>query len=172
MKHLIVFSLLALMVGGCCTSKTLVREFPPNEIVRASELKEKQSDIEDLKVYLDEGDTFPLKLSVKSDLIGLEEKQVTLVAKRRIYIWVDFPEGFSRDEVSQMTKEEQRKAFLATRFYLSPDGRTWVPVRKQKTLMKAFGIEGGSISFGLDVSAKKGVTSQLSIRSRGKGQPQ
>jgi len=49
--------------------------------------------------------------------------------------------------------------------YLSPDAKSWVPYTDIKAVKKVFGMQGGSVSFGMGITKEDGLRIFLNART-------
>ena len=62
------------------------------------------------------------------------------------------PEGINVENKSAMSEEDKRKIFRNLMIYLSSDAKSWAPYTDIKALKKVFGIQRGSVSFGMGIT--------------------
>src|SRR5512137_286552 len=86
MKKLIIL-VPFLLAMGCAQTNVVVKEFDSDHIIHfnASQKLDEPAKLDTYAVYLEKGDTFPLELSLNSDIIGFSEKKVNMVVKERVY---------------------------------------------------------------------------------------
>ena len=164
----IVISLFALV--GCAKPQILEKHFSPEQILPLSQYRnlKNAAAINRHVAYLKKGDRIPLKLEIHSDLVGLAQDQIDLVAKRKLFFRIALPETISKNDLdkilslnqgrlSTMTANERETLFKGVMLYISPDGSMWAPLNDMRALKKIFGIEAGTLSFGVAMSESEGV---------------
>jgi len=170
-----VFSLLIL---GCAHTNIMVKEFKPEQIIHYSKLQNLEEDLKltDYVAYLNEGDTFPLELSIDTGIINVADKRIHLIVQQKVYFLVKVPENLSKEELaklekldkealSKMSQSDKTKLFKGYMIYISKDAISWVPLSDIKAVKKAFGIKEGRVSFGFGMSRKAGIISHLNVET-------
>jgi hypothetical protein len=62
--------------------------------------------------------------------------------------------------------ENEKQMFLKNiLIYLSPDAKRWIPYTDISATEKAFGIKGGSISFGMGITKQDGINIFLNAKT-------
>ena len=163
---------------GCAGNRLLTRPYSPGEIIHYSQLKswDESRNLNNCVVYVNEGDSIPLKLSMETDFMEIEQDQVDLVAKQKLYFMIKMPEDLSEDELAKLNKlnsrsfsemsKEQRAAFLKHyMLYISKDAVHWAPLYGGKAYRKVLGFKAGLLSFALLASPQKGLEGSLDIRT-------
>jgi hypothetical protein len=165
-----------LLVMGCAQTSVVVKEFPGDHIIHfnAFQKLDDPAIMDTYSVYLEKGDTFPLEISLNSDLIGFSEKKVNMVVKDRVYFRVKMPaditkeklaelKNLSRETVSAMSDSDRQELFKDFMVYVSKDGTHWAACNDMAAIKGLFGIKGGSISLGMGMNEKDGIWSFLNI---------
>ena len=169
--------ILILAIAGCAGRNIISKTFKPENIVHYSELDKLESipELNNHVVYLNKGDTFPLELSLDTNIVGIEEQKIDVVAKQKLFFMLKMPENLSKEELAQleslnkekfseMSDSDKRRLFENFILYISKDAVTWAPVYDIDSIKKVFGSKGGAISFGMGMSGKKGIWSRLSVK--------
>ena len=157
----ITILILILLISGCAGTNIISKEFRFENIVHYSKLDrlESTSDLASYVVYLDKGDMFPLEISFDTDIIGIANEKINVVAKQKLFFMLKMPENLSKEEwvelqnlnkekLSEMSKEDKRKFFANFMLYISKDATEWAPISDIKSIKKVFGSKskGGTIS--------------------------
>ena len=100
-RHAIV--ILVFVFAGCATSSIVVKEFDPEHVIHHRDLQKLESAaaLSNYVVYLDKGDTFPLMVSLDTSIVGIADKGIDIVAKRRLFFMLQVPESLSREELAE-----------------------------------------------------------------------
>ena len=65
-----------------------------------------------------------------------------------------------------MSKNEKQMFLKNIMIYLSADAKRWVPYTDIRAVEKAFGIKGGSISFGMGITKQDGINIFLNTKTK------
>jgi hypothetical protein len=176
MKKLVIL-IPFLLAMGCAQTNVVVKEFPSDHIIHfnAFQKLDNPSILDTYAVYLEKGDTFPLELSLNSDILGFFEKKVNMVVKERIYFRLKMPlnitkeklselKNLSKETLSNMSESDREQFFKDFMVYVSKDGIHWAACNDLDGIKGLFGIKGGSISLGMGMNEKDGVWSFLNIK--------
>jgi hypothetical protein len=174
MKKIILLSLFV-FVAGCGGNGIVVREFDSAHVLPCNKLQklENAADLKNYIGYLDKGDTFPLTLNIDNDILGVNQKTIDIVMKRKLYFMVKMPENPTKEELEiveklswdSMSKSELEKFFERYMLYVSVDAVHWAPLYDGKALKQVLGIKGGTFSFGIGMDKKEGVKSVLTVKT-------
>jgi len=166
---LIMFSI----VLGCANQRIIRQEYKPEQKIHYSQMKTIDN-ISNYVFYLDEGDIIPLQLTLDSELVDIDDWKCDLILKQKVYFRLKMPEG-TQDINTLPISENERQMFLKNiLIYLSADAERWIPYTDVSAAAKAFGIKGGSISFGMGITEQDAINIFLNVktnkRHRGIGQ--
>ncbi len=167
--------LLLVLVSGCGGNNIVVKKFEPTHVVHVSQL-EKLDNIADLKNYagyLNKGDTFPLKLDIDSNIVGIRQKTLDIVLKQKLYFMMKLPENPTKEELAKlekldfanMSKSEQESFFSRYMLYVGTDAEHWAPICDGRALKRVLGIKGGTFSLEFGMDEKEGVKSVLTVKT-------
>jgi len=171
-----VFLLILLVcTAGCGGNNIVVKKFDPSHVVHVRTL-EKLDNITDLKNYagyLDKGDTFPLKLEIDNDIIGVNQKAIDIAMKQKLYFMVKMPENPTKEELTRVEKldfdsmsdSERESFFKRYMLYVGTDAEHWAPMSDGRALKNVLGIKGGTFSVGFGMDQKEGVKSVLTVKT-------
>jgi hypothetical protein len=148
---------------GCAGPSVVLRDFGPEKTIHYSQLKD-VGNLSDYAVYLDEGDTIPVRLNLDSDLFDLSTQEVGLVLKKRLYFRVKVPEGVDLENASEMSERDKQKLLKQIKVYLSLDGKTWAPYTDMKAVNRVLGLKGGSFSVGMGMTKEEGVQIFINVK--------
>jgi hypothetical protein len=174
MKKLILLSL-CLFVAGCGGNGIVVKKFKPAYIVHVPELQ-KLDNVADLKNYagyLDKGDSFPLELNFDDNILGVRQKSIDIVMKKRLFFMVKVPDNPTKEELLRiekldfdtMSEAEQKSFFSRYMLYVATDAEHWAPMNDGRALKRVLGIKGGTFSFGIGMNKAEGVKSVLTMKT-------
>jgi hypothetical protein len=157
------FSVLFILAAffGCTKKNIIVQNYESEQIVHCSKIRTIDN-ITNYVIYLNEGDSIPLKITLDSEFIGISDEEVNLILKRKVYFRLRMPENYNAEEISSMNEEERRKTLKKIRIYLSPDAVKWAPYNDIKAVEQLFGIKGGFFSVGMGITKEEGVQIFLS----------
>ncbi len=174
----IAILILILITAGCARINIISKEFRPENIIHYSQLDKLEStpsNLNNYAVYLDKGDRFPLELSLDTDIIGIANKKIDIVANQKLFFMLKIPENLSKEELaelenlgkekrSEIRESDKGKLFANTMLYVSRDANEWAPISDIKAVKKVLGNKGGTISFGMGMSKKEGIWSYLNVK--------
>ncbi len=174
MKICVLFLLLVL-ISGCGGNSIVVRKFEPAHVLPVREIQklENIADLRNYAGYLDKGDTFPLTLNIDNDVIGINQKSIDVVIKRKLYFMVKMPENPTKEELARlekldfesMTRSEQENFFSRYMLYVGTDAEHWAPMCDGRALKHVLGIKRGTFSFGFGMDKKEGVKSVFTVKT-------
>ncbi len=174
MKKCLLLLLLILMCG-CGGNNIVVKKFEPAYVLHVRELQ-KLENIAELKKYagfLDKGDTFPMTLNIENDVIGIKQKSIDFVIKRKLYFMVKMPDNPTKEELARlekldfesMSKSEQDNFFRRYMLYVGTDAEHWAPMHDGRALKHVLGIKRGTFSVGFGMDKKEGVKSVFTVKT-------
>jgi hypothetical protein len=155
---------LIIMIVGCTKQNIILQDFGPEQIVHYSHIKNIEK-ISDYAIYLDKGDTIPVKMTLDSELVDIADWKCDLVLKKKVYFKLKIPEDINAKNKLSMSKNEKRNFLRNIMIYLSADAKRWVPYSDIRAAEKAFGIKGGSISFGMGITKQDGINIFLNAKT-------
>lgn len=169
---------LPLFIIGCAHPGIMVKEFNPEQIIHYSKLEnlDDGTKLTHYVAYLNEGDTFPMELSMDTGIITIADKKIDLIAQQKLYFLAKMPVNLPKEELarlenldketwSKMSESDKKKIFKDYMIYISKDAINWVPLSDIKAVKEAFGIKGGRVSFGVGMSREVGIISHLNIET-------
>ena len=174
MKKLILLSL-CLFIAGCGGNGIVVKKFEPANIVHIPDLK-KLDNIAELKNYagyLEKGESFPLEINIDNDILGVRQKSIDIVMKKRLYFMVKMPENPTKEELERlkkldfdsMSEAELKRFFSRYMLYLGTDAEHWAPLYDGRALKRVLGVKSGKFSFGLGMNNTEGIKSVLTVKT-------
>jgi len=152
------------IVVGCANQRTIYQEYKPERKIHYSQMKTVE-DISSYAFYLDEGDTIPLQLTLDSELVDIDDWKCDLLLKQKVYFRLKMPEGMQDINTLQMSENEKQIFLKNIMIYLSPDAEKWIPYTDISAAAKAFGIKGGSISFGMGITKQNAINIFLNVKT-------
>lgn len=161
------FYIILVMVSiiiGCANPNIMFQEYKPDQIIHCSRIKNIKN-LSNYAIYLDKGDKIPVKMSLDSELLDIADTKVDLILKQKVFFRLKMPEGINAKNKPAMSKEEKQMFLKNMMIYLSPDAKVWVPYTDINAVEKAFGIKGGSISFGMGITKKDGMAIFLKAKT-------
>ena len=152
------------IIIGCANQRIIYQEYKPDQIIHCSQMKNIEN-LSNYAIYLDKGDKIPVMMSLDSELLDIADTKVDLILKQKVYFRLKMPEGLNANNKSAMNKEEKQMFLENIKIYLSSDAKRWVPYTDINAVKKAFGINGGSISFGMGITKENGITTFLNVKT-------
>lgn len=125
--------------------------------------------------YLEAGQRAPLKLRVENDWFGVEEQEIHLVVKRRIYLRLVLPKDFPKEKLERLTRlddkelaamspAEEADLFRGVALLASPDAVRWASVGDGQALKDVFDIKSGNLSLGMGLLKSDGFWASLTLK--------
>jgi hypothetical protein len=170
-----IIPILGVLLTGCAGNRALTKSYPSEKIIHYSQLKNltEPGEIKNYAIYVNPGETIPMKISMESDFMDFKQKQIDLIAKEKLYFMVEVSENLSPDEweklnahsFSDMTDAE-RAAFLKKfMVHISRDGLSWAPLFGGHAYREVLGFKEGRISFAVMASKDDGLGVSLDIKT-------
>ncbi len=161
MKYRIFAALIVMSVLiGCAKPNIINQRFDPEKIVHKSQTKNIDK-LDDYVVYLDKGDTIPIKISLDTEFLDVADDSINLVVKKKIYIRKDVPDALKNDKASSMNDAKKNEHIKKTNFFISPDAVRWTQIIDPKfveALKQLFGIKGGSFTAAIDLPKEESIS--------------
>jgi len=88
-----------------------------------------------------------------------------LILKQKVYFRLRIPEGINVENKSALSEEDKQIFFKNFMIYLSSDAKSWAPYTDIKAVKKVFGIQGGSVSFGMGITKQDGLSIYLNVKT-------
>lgn len=157
---LIVFSLF-LFVSCGETSSVIIKQVSHDQMIYykdVTSLTEGLDNSDEYVIFLKKGDSIPLQVTLENDFVAVEDKDVTLIAKKNIYFMIRNLEIDSSSKKYKITAN--------SRIYVSFDALQWSPVYDLDGFKQIAKIEDESVSFGFSVGQDRAIRSNLVIESR------
>ncbi len=151
---------------GCAKPNIINQRFDSKKIVHSSQTKNIDN-LSDYAVYLDKGDTIPLKISLDSEILDVAEDAINLVLKKKIYVRTEVPDALKNDNASSMSEAEKNKYIKKIKFFISPDAIRWAQINDPEfieAVKQLFGIKGGSFAAGIGLSKEDGINAYLKAK--------
>jgi hypothetical protein len=161
-----IFAILAMVsiIIGCANQRIIYQEYKPKQKIHYSQMKIIE-DISNYVFYLDEGDKIPLQLTLDSELVDIDDWRCDLILKQKVYFRLRMPEGFLDINKLPMRENEKQMFFRNILIYMSADAEEWIPYTDIGAIAKAFGIKGGSTSFGVGITKKDAINIFLNVKT-------
>jgi hypothetical protein len=167
-----------LVVAGCAGHKVLVKTVSPGKMIHYSELQgwDETKSLNGHVIYINAGETIPLKITMESDFMAFKQDHVDLVAKQKLYFMIKMPENLSDEglarintltgrDVANMSDRQRKTFFQDYMLYLSRDAAHWAPLYGSRAYRKVLGFKEGTISLGLMAGTRDGLAANLGIRT-------
>jgi len=160
------FSILMMMIiiVGCAKPSIIFQEFKTERIIHYSQMKDIEN-ISNYVVYLNKGDKIPLKMTLDSEILDIANEEINLILKQKVYFRLRIPEGINAENNSAMSEEEKQRIIKNIKIYLSSDAKMWALYTDIKAVEQAFGIKGGSVSFGMGITKEDGIRIFLNAKT-------
>lgn len=157
--------LMMLTIIVCCTKPSIiVQDFKTEQMIHYSQMKNMEN-LSNYVVYLNKGDKIPLKMTLDSEVLDMDNEEINLILKQKIYFRLRIPEGIYAENESTMSEEDKRRFYKNFMIYLSADAKSWAPYTDIKAVQQIFGITGGSISFGIGITKEEGMKIFLNAKT-------
>ena len=178
-KGQVVFVLaLVLLMTGCVSSKVLTKPSSAEKMIHYSELPTlgESINLNNYVLYVNAGESIPLKISMETDFMEFGQDHVDIVAKQKLYFMIKMPEDLTSEELarlskleardfSEMTPRQRRKFMKNYMLFVSKDAEHWAPLYGSKAYRQVLGFRGGMLSFGVMASTTDGLGASLDIRT-------
>lgn len=180
-KHCILAGLvlsMVLAITGCAGQRVLVKPTRVEKMVHYSELKgwDETKNLNGYVVYVNEGETIPLKISMESDFMDFKQDRIDVIAKQKLYFMIKMPEDLTPEELarledlsvnhfSKMSREEKSAFFKDYMLYVSRDAKHWAPLYGSRAYRKVLGFKEGLIHFGIMAGPTNGLEANLGIET-------
>ena len=163
------FAILAMVsiIIGCAKQRIIYQEYKPEQKIHYSQMKNIEN-ISDYAIYLDKGDKIPVKMTLDSKLVDIADWKCDLVLKQKVYFRLKMPEDINAKNKLSMSKDEKLMFLRNIMIYLSSDAEKWVPYTDISAAGKAFGIKGGSISFGMGITKQDAINIFINAKTNRK----
>jgi hypothetical protein len=161
------FSIVLVMVSiiiGCANQRMIYQEYSPEKQIHYSQMV-KVENLSNYAIYLEEGDKIPVKMTLDSDLVDVADWKCDLILKQQVYFKMKLPEDISAINKLSMSENEKQMLIKNITIYLSSDAKRWAPYTDISAVEKAFGIRGGSISFGMGITKHDGINIVLNAET-------
>jgi len=165
-------------ITGCAGQKVLVKPAIAEKVIHYSELRgwDETKNLNGYVVYVNEGETIPLKLSMESDFMDFKQDRIDVIAKQKLYFMIKMPEDLSAaelarledlktDHFSKMSREEKSAFFKDYMLYVSRDAKHWAPLYGSRAYRKVLGFKHGLIHFGIMAGPANGLEANLAIET-------
>jgi hypothetical protein len=176
MRYFVVVVFIALF--GCAGSHLVQEPYAPEQMVHFSEIQSLKS-VESLNkhiIYMNPGDSLPLKLSFETEWLDIKQKQVDLVAKNKMYFRLKLSPDMTEEKLKQlvdldpeklsaMNDTDREKLFKGIMLYLSKDALHWASMNDPRAVKEVLGFKTGMIFFGAGMSDTEGVWSILEVKT-------
>ena len=161
-----VFTILTLLIiiVGCTKQSIILHDFRTEQIIHCSQI-ENIENISNYAIYLNKGDKIPLKMTLDSEVLDIANEEINLILKQKVYLRLRIPEDINAENKSTMSEEDKQKFFKNFMIYLSSDAKSWAPYTDIKAVKKVFGIQGGSVSFGMGITKEDGIRIFLNAKT-------
>ena len=167
-----------LAITGCAPQKVLVHPSSPDKMIHYADLQmwDETKSLNGHVIYVNQGETIPLKISLESDFMTSEQDHIDLVAKQKRYSMVKMPENLSTEErskinaltehdVGNMSDKQRMDFFKNYMLYISRDATHWAPLYGSRAYREVLGFKEGTISLGLMAGTREGLAANLNIRT-------
>lgn len=175
MLRYVFLCMLVAAMTGCARPAT-----PPPEPARILPLEsyrqlQRVEDIAASVGFLEAGTQIPVRLQVDSPWLGLEEQQIQLLLKRRIYFRVVLPGDYTQEQLDSLRQKlegDHQEAELGgllrgVMLLLGRDPGHLAPLTDGTALKEAFDIRDGLMSAGLGLNTTEGLSLTLSLKTLG-----
>lgn len=167
-----------LAITGCTSQRVLVKPASAEKIIHYSELDgwDETKNLNGYVIYVNEGETIPLKLSMESDFMDFKQDRIDVIAKQKLYFMIKMPEDLTAEELtrlkdlkadhfSKMSCQEKSAFFKDYMLYVSKDASHWAPLYGSRAYRKVLGFRQGLIHFGIMAGPTNGLEANLGIET-------
>jgi len=158
------FLMLMVIIVGCAKPSIIFQEFKTEQIIHYSQMKDIEN-ISSYVFYLNKGDKIPLKMTLDSEILDIANEEINLTLKQKVYFRLRMPEGINTENNAAMSEEEKQRIIKNIKIYLSSDAKRWALYTDIKAVEQAFGIKGGSVSFGMGITKEDGIRIVLNAKT-------
>ena len=170
--------ILMIILAGCAGNRILTKPYSPEKMIHYSQLKgwDEAKSLNNYIVYINPGETIPLKISMETDFMDFKQDRIDIVVKEKLYFMIKMPENLSAEELSRLKKltarsfsemsDAQKAAFFKEyMIYVSKDSVHWAPLYGSKAYREILGFKAGMVSFGIMASTTEGLGAILDIKT-------
>ena len=164
MKNVLVIASVAFFAFGCAGNAVMLRSVDSKSMAHFSQLKGEMAKPENIGsqvFYLNEGDTIPLLVTVKTNVVDSVNEKIPLTVRQKTYFMIDVPKGSGGESKEKLLKQ--------MKIYVSNDAAHWVPILNMKALKKMFGWKKGFITVGFGISKEEGMIANIGVGTTGGG---
>jgi len=160
------FTILMLMIiaVGCTKQSNVLQDFRDEPRIHCSQIGNIKN-ISNYVIYLNKGDKIPLTIKLDSEVIEIDNGEISVILKQKVYFRLRIPEGINSEHIKKASEENRQKFFRNFMIYLSLDAKNWAPYTDIKAVKKMFGIQGGSVSFGMGITKEDGLSIFLNAKT-------
>ena len=165
-------------ITGCAGQRVLIKQAGAEKIIHYSELNgwDETKNLNGYVIYVNEGETIPIKLSMESEFMDFKQDQIDVIAKQKLYFMIKMPEDLTTEELarledleaghfSKMSRSEKSAFFKDYMLYVSRDATHWAPLYGSRAYRKVLGFRQGLIHFGLMAGPSHGLEANLEIET-------
>lgn len=163
-QRFITILMLMIIAAGCTKQSILLQDFRAEPRIHCSQI-ENIENISDYVIYLNKGNKIPLKMTLDSDVFEIDNEEISVILKQRVYFRLRIPEGVNAESTKKISDENKQKFFKNFIIYISLDAKSWAPYHDIKAVKKVFGIQGGSVSFGMGITKEDGLSILLNAKT-------
>lgn len=165
-RFFVILAMVSVIIG-CANQRIIYQGYKPELKIHYSQMKSLEN-IFDYAIYLDKGDKIPVKMTLDSELVDIADWKCDLVLKQKVYFRLKMPEDMNAKNKLSMSKDEKLIFLRNIMIYLSSDAEKWVPYTDISAAGKAFGIKGGSISFGMGITEQDAINIFINAKTNKK----
>ena len=152
------------IIVGCTKQSIILQDLRTEQSIHCSQIKNIEN-ISNYVIYLNKGDKIPLKMTLDSDVIEIDNEEISVILKQKVYFRVKIPEGITAENLSAMSEENKEIFFTNFMIYISLDAKNWALYTDIKAVKRVFGIQGGSVSFGMGLTKQDGLRIFLNAKT-------
>lgn len=169
---------IVITLTSCAGNRLLTKPSSSDKIIHYSQLKswDETRNLNNYVVYVNKGETIPLKISMETDFMDFKQDQIDIVAKQKLYFMIKMPENLSTEELAKLNKlnarsfsemsNKQRAEFLKDyMLYVSKDAIHWAPLYGSKAYREVLDFKAGLLSLAIMANTTDGLGVSLDIRT-------
>ena len=119
-----LFALLMMMIVavGCAKQSNVLHDFRDEPRIHCSQIGNIEN-ISNYVIYLNKGDKIPLTMRLDSEVIEIDNEEISVVLKQKVYFRLRMPEGVDAENIKKLSEEDRQKFFKSFMIYLSLDAK-------------------------------------------------
>lgn len=172
------FVVVICILSSCGGRGVIVKHPNPDKMMHFSELAAvgENQNLNNYVLYVNEGDSIPLKISMDTEFMAFKEDKIHFLAKQKLYFMIKMPESLTEEEIqrlnslkaenfAEMSKAERNALFEKYMLYISKDAKEWAPLYGSRAYREVLGFSKGTVSLGLMAGKENGLGGSLEVQT-------